>query len=139
MTGALAQLDFKSYPLEETADGVNEGTFVVMMLESPEAIANADKIAAVPGVDALLIGTNDLCFEMGIPGQFTHERVIEAYKTMIAACKVHGKHPGMGGVYTLDQMKIYTDLGVRLILSGSDFAFMMNGAKAQSAGIRSLV
>lgn len=61
MTGALAQLDFKSYPLEETADGVNESTFVVMMLESPEAIANADEIAAVPGVDALLIGTNDLC------------------------------------------------------------------------------
>ena len=36
-------------------------------------------------------------------------------------------------------MKIYTDLGVRLILSGSDFAFMMNGAKAQSAAVRGLV
>lgn len=139
MTGALSQLDFKKYPLDETADSVNEGTFVVMMLESPQAIANADSIAAVPGVDALLIGTNDLCFEMGIPGQFTHERVVDAYKTMIAACKNHGKHPGMGGVYALDEMKVYTDLGVRLILSGSDFAFMMSGAQAQSAAVRGLV
>lgn len=139
MTSALAQIDFKSYPLHETAEGVNAGTFVVMMLETPQAIANADKIAAVPGVDALLIGTNDLCFEMGIPGQFTHPKVVEAYKTMVAACKAHGKHPGMGGVYAPDQMKTYTDLGIRLILSGSDFAFMMAGAKAQSAAIRGLV
>jgi 2-keto-3-deoxy-L-rhamnonate aldolase RhmA len=139
MTGALAQIDFKSYPLDETAKGVNEGTFVVMMLETPTAIANADKIAAVPGVDALLIGTNDLCFEMGIPGKFTDPKVIDAYQTMVNACKAHGKFPGMGGVYAPDQMKIYTDMGVRLILSGSDFAFMMAGAKAQSAAVRGLV
>jgi len=139
MTGALAQLDFKTYPLDETAVSVNDATFVVMMLESPEAIANADAIAAVPGVDALLIGTNDLCFEMGIPGQYTHERVIAAYQTMVDACKTHGKFPGMGGVYATDQMKIYTDMGVRFILTGSDFAFMMKGAKAQSAAVRGLV
>jgi len=139
MTGALSQIDFKKYPLDETADGINDGTFVVMMLETPEAIANADKIASVPGVDALLIGTNDLCFEMGIPGQFTHERVIAAYQTMIDACKAHDKFPGMGGVYAIDQMKIYTDMGIRLILSGSDFAFMMNGAMAQSSAVRKLV
>ena len=139
MTGALAQIDFKSYPLDETAKAVNDATFVVMMLETPRAIENAEQIAAVPGVDALLIGTNDLCFEMGIPGQFTHERVIDAYQRMIDACKAHGKHPGMGGVYAIDQMKIYVDMGIRLILSGSDFAFMMNGAKAQSAAVRGLV
>jgi 2-keto-3-deoxy-L-rhamnonate aldolase RhmA len=139
MTGSLSQIDFKKYPLDETAKGINEGTFVVMMLETPEAIANADKIAAVPGVDALLIGTNDLCFEMGIPGQFTHEKVVAAYQTMVDACKAHGKFPGMGGVYAVDQMKTYTDMGVRLILSGNDFSFMMNGAMAQSSAIRELV
>jgi len=41
---------------------------VVVMIESPQGVANADEIAATKGVDALLIGTNDLCFEMGIPG-----------------------------------------------------------------------
>ncbi|MBU2533369.1 MAG: aldolase [Alphaproteobacteria bacterium] len=139
MTGALPQLDFKSYPPGETAEGVNDATFVVMMLETPQAIANADAMAAVPGVDALLIGTNDLCMEMGIPGQFTHEKVVNAYKTMIAACEKHGKFPGMGGVYAPDQMKIYTDLGARFILSGNDFSFMMSGAKAQAAAVRGLV
>jgi 2-keto-3-deoxy-L-rhamnonate aldolase RhmA len=40
------------------------------MLETPTAIANAEEIAAVPGIDVLLIGTNDLCAEMGIHGDF---------------------------------------------------------------------
>ena len=138
MTGALPQLDFKSYPFGETAKMVNDATLIVIMLETPEAIANADKIAAVPGVDVLLIGTNDLCMEMGIPGEFMHERVQDAYKTMIAACKAHGKVPGMGGIYAPDQMKTYIDLGARMILSGSDFAFMMKGAREQAAAVRAL-
>ena len=117
---------------------VNDATLIVIMLETPEAIANADKIAAVPGVDVLLIGTNDLCMEMGIPGEFMHERVQDAYKTMIAACKAHGKVPGMGGIYAPDQMKTYIDLGARMILSGSDFAFMMKGAREQAAAVRAL-
>src|SRR5215813_1650905 len=31
--------------------------------------------AAIPGVDVLLIGSNDLCAEMGIPGEFDSERL----------------------------------------------------------------
>ena len=138
MTSALPQLDFKSYPFGETAQMVNDATLIVIMLETPEAIANADKIAAVPGVDVLLIGTNDLCMEMGIPGAFMHERVQDAYKTMITACKSNGKVPGMGGIYAPDQMKTYIDLGARMILSGSDFAFMMKGAREQAAAVRAL-
>src|SRR5919205_217958 len=56
----------------------------VVMLETPTAIENAEEIAAVPGVDVLLIGTNDLCAEMGIPGDFGNEQVAEAYRKMIA-------------------------------------------------------
>jgi 2-keto-3-deoxy-L-rhamnonate aldolase RhmA len=57
------------------------------------------EIAAVPGVDVLLIGTNDLCAEMGIHGDFGNERVADAYRTMIAAARNHSKFPGMAGVY----------------------------------------
>jgi 4-hydroxy-2-oxoheptanedioate aldolase len=58
-----------------------------------------EEIASVPGVDVLLIGTNDLCAEMGIHGDFGNERVAAAYRTMIAAARRHSKFPGMAGVY----------------------------------------
>ena len=52
---------------------------VVIMIESVEALAEVNKIAAVEGVDLLLIGTNDLCSSLGIPGQLDHHKVRSAY------------------------------------------------------------
>ena len=37
---------------------------------------------------------------MGIPGQFNDPSVKDAYTKVIAACRKHGKVPGMGGMYT---------------------------------------
>ena len=136
VTGALPQVDFEAHPLGEVATAINEATLLVLMLETPAAIENAEAIAALPGVDALLIGTNDLCMEMGIPGAVEHARVAEAYEHVIAACRKHGKHPGMGGVYAPELMARYIEMGMRLILCGSDFSFMMAGAKAQAEVLR---
>lgn len=136
MTGSLPQLDFVKYPLGEMAAALNKAALTVMMIESPEGVANVDDIAAVPGVDVILVGTNDLCFEMGIPGQFDNPKVPEAYEKIIAACRKHGKHPGMGGVYSPELARKYIDMGMRFILTGSDMAFMMNGATAQANALR---
>ncbi|MEM7423806.1 MAG: aldolase/citrate lyase family protein, partial [Pseudomonadota bacterium] len=114
-------------------------TFLVLMVESPEGVAAADAIAALDGVDALLIGTADLCAEMGIPGQVSHPDVVAAYETVIAACHRHGKVPGMGGVYAPEVMQRYVNMGMRLILAGSEFSFMMQGAKAQASAVRALL
>ena len=136
MTGALPQVNFANHAIKDVSEAVNAATLLILMIETPIAVENAEAIAAVEGVDGLLIGTNDLCMEMGIPGQFGHEAVGEAYETVIAACKKHGKYPGMGGVYDPALMHEYIGKGMRLILSGSDMAFMMAGAKAQATAIR---
>ena len=115
---------------------VNEETLVVVMIESPEGVANADAIAATKGVDALLIGTNDLCFEMGIPGQFNDPRVKDAYTRVIAACRKHGKFPGMGGMYTPELLERHIGMGVQLVLCGSDFSLLMQAATARAALVR---
>ena len=108
----------------------------IVMLETPTAIANADEIAAVPGVDVLLIGTNDLCAEMGIHGDFGNERVAEAYRAMIAACRKHDKFPGMAGIYNEAIMPRYIEMGARFILAGQDAAFMAAGAAQRTAFVR---
>ncbi len=97
--GALPQVDFEAHPVGELLEALNRATFLVLMIESAEGAEAADEIAAVEGVDALLIGTSDLTAELGIPGQLEHPRVVEVYEKVLAACKKHGKHAGMGGVY----------------------------------------
>jgi 4-hydroxy-2-oxoheptanedioate aldolase len=136
MGGGLQQIGFAPMPAGEASRVVNEETLVVVMIESPKGVENCEAIAAVKGIDALLIGTNDLCFEMGIPGQFDDPRVAEAYKKVIAACKKHGKFAGMGGLYTKELFERHIDMGVQLILSGSDFSLLMAAAAQRASLVR---
>ena len=127
--GILPQFAYKSLPVGVSTAIANRETFVCVMLETPDAIAKVDAIAAVPGLDAILIGTNDLCAEMGIPGQFADPRIEDAYRKVIAACHKHKIHPGMGGVYDQKLMEKYIGFGMRFILSGGDMSFLMAGAR----------
>jgi 2-keto-3-deoxy-L-rhamnonate aldolase RhmA len=138
VTGALPQLDFRPAPLGEATAAINAATLLILMLETPAAIDNVDAIAAVPGFDVLLVGTNDLCMEMGIPGQLDHPRVGEAFERIIAACRAHGKHAGLGGVYDPPLMQRYLAMGFRLVLAGSDLSFMLAAAKERAAAVRAM-
>ncbi len=136
--GPMAPLGFRAHPRAEATRLVNETTLLVMMLETPKAIDNAPAIAAVPGVDVLLIGTNDLSLEMGIPGRYDDPRVVTAYETVIAACRTHGKHPGMGGIYEPPTMERFIKLGARFVLAGSDVTFLMAGVQARTEFLRGI-
>jgi|TARA_B100000676_G_C18043959_1_gene826740 2-keto-3-deoxy-L-rhamnonate aldolase RhmA len=138
MTGGLSQVGFQNHGVAEQPKIVNAQTMVVIMLETPTAIENAEAIAAVDGVDVMLIGTNDLCAEMGIPGEFGHERVEAAYDAALAAAKKHGKHVGLGGIYDEALVAKFVEKGVRFILGGADLGFVMTAASARSSFLRSL-
>src|SRR5689334_1715118 len=120
----------------DAVKALNAANLTVVMLETPTAIANAEEIAAVPGIDVLLIGSNDLCAEMGIPGDFGSDRLAEAYRTMITACRKHGKFPGMAGVYNEAIMPRYIEMGARFILSGQDAAFLAAVAAQRTGFLR---
>jgi 2-keto-3-deoxy-L-rhamnonate aldolase RhmA len=123
----------------EAQAALNDTVLVVAMIESPQAVGNAREIAAVEGIDALLIGTSDLTAELGISGQIAHAKVAEAYEIVGAACKQHGKALGMGGVYDKDTASRYIKGGARLVLSGSDHNFILAGAKARAEVLRAAV
>ena len=122
----------------EAAAALNAATLVVVMLETPMAIANASAIAAVQGVDVLMIGTNDLCAEMGIPGEFGHDKVAKAYENMIFACRQHKKWPGMAGIYDEPIMARYTSMGAQFMLAGSDASFVTTAGTRRTAFLRTV-
>ena len=112
----------------EAQAAINGEILTVVMLESPEAVRNADAIAAVIGVDVLFIGTSDLTAELGISGQMGHPKVIEAYQAVGEACRRNGKVLGMGGVYDEDNASRYVAMGARFVLTGSDHSYIVGGA-----------
>src|SRR5271169_5361240 len=48
------------------AGKANENTIVALQVETADCIKNIAEIAAVPGVDILFLGQNDLCMSMGL-------------------------------------------------------------------------
>jgi 2-keto-3-deoxy-L-rhamnonate aldolase RhmA len=131
--GHLVQLQYRSFATTEVYSALNDATMVVVQIESAAALANADEIMAVEGVDIALIGLNDLLADWGIPGEFDHPRVREAYAKTISACRNRGKHCGVGGLATRPDLAAeFIKMGARYVSTGTDLAFLL-GACAQRA------
>lgn len=124
-------------PAAQTMQEMNDAVLVVAMIESVTAVENADEIAAVPGLDMLLVGTNDLCISLGVPGQYDHQAVAEAYALVAAACRKHGKHLGVGGLNSRpDIARRMIALGASYVSAGSDTGFLMSAGAAAAAAYR---
>ncbi len=129
---------WRAIPFPEAAEILNRETICIVMLESREAVANAEAIAAVDGIDVILIGGSDLTFEMGIPSQYGHERMHEAVETVVAAARNQGKHPGLGGVNDNALVTKYVQMGMRFMSTGTDVGYMMAAATARARFFRGI-
>ena len=138
-TSSLPHFNFRPPPLLEATRLMNDGTLITVMLETPEAIANADAIAGVPGIDVLMIGGTDLSLELGIAGQFEHPSIAAAVETVIGATRRHGKIAGIGGIFDPVAAGKYINMGMRMILSGVDLGLMMAAASERTATFRKLL
>src|SRR5205085_12545632 len=117
--GSGPQLGYAAIPQAEVCRIINRETLLMAMIETPEAVANADEIAAVDGIDTLHIGASDLSTEMGIPGQYTNERMKAAFETVATAAKADGKSLGVGGVRQDFQLQSWRiSIGIRHLIGG---------------------
>ena len=137
LLGANPHTLFRAGPVAETMQKMNEATLVAGMIESVTAVENAEDIASVDGVDMLLVGTNDLCNSLGVPGALDHPRVREAYEHVAAACRAKGKHLGVGGLNSRpDIAKEIIRMGARYVSAGSDTGFLTSAATATAQSFR---
>ena len=124
--GALPHFEYRSFPTAEANAALNDATMVIVQFESAEALDHAEEIAAVEGVDMVLIGINDMLASMGLAGQYEHPKVREAYARTIAACRKFGKHVGVGGLSTRPKLQAeFVAMGARMISTGTDIQFLL--------------
>jgi 2-keto-3-deoxy-L-rhamnonate aldolase RhmA len=95
---SLASLGFERLPAAELFRRADRDTLVQVLIESPAGCEALEAIAALDGVDMVAIGTNDLCAEVGCPGDFRHPRVRRLHEEAIAACGRAGKPLAIGGI-----------------------------------------
>ena len=106
--------DFEEYYLHS-----HERLLGVMQIETLEALANIDEIAAVDGADVLFVGPTDLSYNMGIRDQLESAQFKEALVKVSAAAKKHGKAAGVL-VHANHLVPMCRDLGYTFVALGSD-------------------
>ncbi|WP_428491386.1 HpcH/HpaI aldolase family protein [Rhodopila sp.] len=137
--GTVPSLGYAQLSQPDICRRLNQETLLIAMIETPEAVANAEAIAAVEGIDTLHIGSTDLSTEMGIPGDYRHERMRDAYEAIARAARTHGKSMGVGGVrQDVEFQSWLLGLGVRYLTSGSDTLYILSGGRADVAQIRAV-
>lgn len=113
----------------------NEETAVILQAESEQAIANIDEIAALDGVDAILIGPYDLSASLGKPGEINDPLVQAAIDKVISACQHNDVKLGYFGV-TAEAVLPYKEKGFTLLTVGVDAAFIIQSANQCLINIR---
>jgi len=137
--GTGPSLAYRPMPQGEVNVFLNEQELLIAMLETPQAVEQADAIAAVPGIDVVHIGSLDVSNEMGIPAQYRDPRMWAVFEKVAAACKRHGKAMGVGGAR--NDLKLQTDLiklGVRYLTAGSDVSYLMTAARAEANALHGI-
>lgn len=114
---------------------INRDIVGIIQIESPAAVREADAIAAIEGVDVLFVGPADLSHSLGAPGQFEDPTYLAALDSVIAACRRHGKSPGIL-LYDHAAFGPHLERGFRFLGVGSEGSFIAEGARAALAAAR---
>ena len=137
--GPLPHLHYRSFPAAQADAALNDATTIIVQFESEQALARADEIAAVDGVDLVMVGSNDLLADWGLTGQYLHPRLREAYAKTIAACRKHGKHVGVGGLASRPQLAAeFVRMGARYVSTGTDLAFLLAACTARAKEVHGI-
>lgn len=132
MTGQLPAFGLNTTPISKVIEETNAmGSSVVLMIETRESIDKIDEIAAVPGVEVLLVGSNDLSIELEVPGQFKSPEFRGALEAVSKACKKHGRVMGLAGIYENPELLNWAikELGVGYILGQQDSGLLARSTK----------
>jgi 4-hydroxy-2-oxoheptanedioate aldolase len=125
-------MDFAEY-----IRAANDETWIVIQIESPQALEQADEIAAVDGVDVLMLGPADYSILAGIPGQFDHPKIDEALRQIAKAADRHGKAWGTTAGSPA-RIKELLDRGARWTNCGCDLIWVKNGLEQARRDLQAL-
>jgi 4-hydroxy-2-oxoheptanedioate aldolase len=112
-------------------------TMAVAMIETEEAVENAEAICATPGLDGIFVGPNDLTISLSKGKRIdpTHEQSQKAFQKIAQVAKKHGLPAGIfGGAPSF--VKGAVAMGYKFLSSNPDASLMRDGANAFLAAVR---
>lgn len=124
-------------PLPEYIQHANNIMLTAIMVESQEAVATLDQLAAVPNTDVLVIGPTDLSIALGIPGKFDHPTFTAAAEKVVAAAEKNKKTAGIH-VGSVKDCERFAKLGFRYLMCSADGAMLKSASNELASAMKEL-
>lgn len=126
--------------IEANLDEWNKRIVVVVQLETPEALQNAEAIARVPGVDALHVGMRDLALRLGknVTDYDAHIGTKEELDHVVKVCHKTGKAAAVI-ISSTEELVARIQDGYRLICAGVDVNILEAGWRSMREVFKSAV
>ncbi len=129
--------DYGTADIADYCRRANEGTLVIVQIENLAAAEKSAEIAAVDGIDMLLVGPRDMSQSAGEPGNVEHPKVTEAMKKVAESCRACGKHAStFAGSMAFAQKAL--DMGFGTIFYACDTIIMSNAVRSTIDELRRL-
>ncbi len=107
----------------------NDNTLITVMIETPKAVRNAEADRGGARASIACWWARATCrWRWASWARTAHPKIQEAVDKVVAACKKHGKFPGMGGAYSEELLKLYIGKGMKMLLAGNDLPMLTNAA-----------
>ena len=116
----------------EYIEWANRETFLVLQIETPEAVENVEEIAAVPGVDMLFVGPGDLGLRYQLAGDENGAMLEAAFERVAAACKANGVAWACPSG-TVEDMRKRRAQGAGMLANCGEFMILRDGLMDSSA------
>jgi 2-keto-3-deoxy-L-rhamnonate aldolase RhmA len=130
--------DYQNVPIADAISHLNDNTVVIVQAETMPAIETAQGIAAVQGLDAVMIGPADLSISLGIPGEFRSPKFVEQVERVAKACAQAGIASGIF-CGDLDLLKSYIAMGMRCFSCGGEIGLIRKAATDLVQSLHSLL
>lgn len=134
-SGGIAHCGYKGGRHADVMQAANDRVIAIAQIETKKAVEHIEEIASVEGIDALLIGPNDLSVSLGIPGDLMNPIELEAISKVAEACRKYGKNFGLHAGEGM--LRKFAD-DLTLVMCGTDTDIITKGFAETAEMVKTL-
>ena len=123
--GTMRARRYGTIPLVDYLEWSNRESLVIILIEEQAAVEKIEEILSVEGIDVVVFGPSDYSISIGVPGQTTHPRVLDARRQVVETAFRFNVAP-MITCNTIEQVRECLEMGIRLLSLGGDARVLLH-------------
>lgn len=137
--GPLRALDYGAIAQTDFVDTVYRSMWRVIQIEHVDAVECLEELAELDGIDAFIVGPNDLSGSLGHIGRVSHPDMMPYYDRIGEVLTRKNRPFGVSMGFEATVLRQWIDRGAKLLFCGNDVGYIRQGAVDTLGGMRSLI